>query len=283
MKTGFLYSVLILISAFGQIALAGPHSLNFGVFEESYPASSNNWFDGGAPRAHGASITYSYDQLEDRNWSHLDSFYVSFNATLKWEDDAQLYDTDRVATSAAADIIVIFPIYNQYSDLITSVISGFAIEENGPQINDQHYVGHTGIQLEKIFGTRIGEFIVKGAAEYAIYSYEVDDEPALQQTRSPRELLGHEGHGSLIRADLEYYAGKNRFRLLYYRLAADDNQQTQNGYSKEKYSITWIRELSNQTQCSLDYSVISHDYRPVALAFKDTLHTASASCRYNFR
>ena len=201
---------------------------------------------------------------------------------MKLEKDAELYDSTRDPYSNASSIKLLVPIFKHGDDLAISAIAGVDVELNGPQVNDKHFTGHAGVEIEKKYLTDIGRFTLQASVEAVKYLYEVDDEPAGEQTGTASEQLDHSGTGSLLTTKFQYNVESEKIRVVYSILSAGDDRQKQGDYSRNKFIVSWDHIISKSTECGIEYSITTHKYKPTALVHKDELYATQAGCKYKF-
>ena len=283
MKGSSLKIIALIFVLFGSVnSFAGDfgHSISIGVVDEFYP-SSDDHFNGSAPHSVGLTLEYDYDQEKD--WTNLKTYYVSFNLGFKYENDPEKYDSDRDPISSETHLNVLTPIINDGHNYLLRFVSGADINYNGPQYTDLFWMIHAGLGIEKILMTSIDSALsVSSSLAYARYFYEIDDESAEEQTGITREYLDHSGNGYLWKAKLDYNKGKNKFRFGVSVLDASDQTQNQGDFSRKEFKISWGRNVSKNTECAIGFSTVEYDYSPKALAHKDKLYSTSAKCKRRF-
>lgn len=252
------------------------NSYGITLFDEYYPSVKY------APHAHGISFSYSHDADKTREKNNPKKLQLSYDATVSLEEDPELYDSDRDPVSLHLNINAKRPLKRKPYNMQTSIVTGINIEENGPQINDRHYMAHTGIQLEKTKLTRIGKFSTKASAEIAYYFFEVDDESAFNETGARKGLLDHYGLGTLFKFNIRFDKGNNRVNVFFSEIRATDKSQNMDDYEREITGIELSRKISKKTRCGFKFSVIEHKYKPVVLIHADELYQSNISCFYRF-
>lgn len=290
MKISIIFMILLLNAFTMSFAGTSPHKLEMSFVREVYPSSkgarlSNGdlLFKNGEDRhSEGIVVGYSYDQVTNREWGDLSSYYILVDTQWKYEFEAELYDSDRIEISTDTKFKFLAPIIQNESNFAISAISGLDIQLNGPQINDNHLVGHIGIQFEQLIPGDFGRFSLIFSAESARYFYELDDESILEQTNLDREFADHVGNGNLFTAEIKFNNTENIVKMSLSKLKANDERQKLSNYTKNIYQISWLKNLSNTTDCGAEFSTVSHDYLPAALVFDDELFTVKILCFKKF-
>lgn len=152
---------------------------------------------------------------------------------------------------------------------------------NGPQINDNAYLANLGLQIEKAFNLEIGDINLSSSISGARYFYEVDDEPALAQTSTARDLLGHEGNGVLFKVEAKYRRGMNRLNLSISHLRANDERQN-NNYQRSDVEMKLSHLFTKKTKCSINLAMTEHQYSPTVLDHDDVFFSSGVSCSHRF-
>jgi len=257
------------------------HEVKFGIGDEFYDVGNDDIYDGGTPHALTFNFNYIYDQGREKDFLNLRPYYLLVDFGFKLEEDAEKYDSTRDPYSIDAKLEALVPVYEIKKSLVLNFVSGLRVQMNGPQINDNAYVAHVGLQLDKYINTSYGPFIGSALIAGARYYYEVDDEPAKEQTGTSRELLDHEGNGVLYKIKLEYRPGKNRLNLAISHLSADDEKQG-GDYERNEFEANISRLFTKNTKCSVTFSITEHKYGPQALLHDDLLFSPGTSCSYLF-
>ena len=113
------------------------------------------------------------------------------------------------------------------------------------------------------------------------YFYEVDDEPAFDQTATAREFLSHSGSGRILVIHADYRAGSNTLRLTYNEINANDRMQG-GRYQKRETGLAIERALSDKSSCAVEIKVIQHEYSPIVLAHTDRMNSTQVKCSRKF-
>lgn len=284
MISKFLLTLLVLNNLFSVSYASGSveQSIEIAIVDEYYPSTPEANYRGSSPHARGVIVGYTIDEIEKRDWNDVYVPFYSINLTLKIEKDSEIYDSDRLPVSGYVDLNFLVPVANFDERISLNLVSGANVLYNGPQINDQEYIVHGGVNIETKTATSIGIFKAGVSAELAGYYYEVDDEPALDHTNSPREVLNHKGKGPLLTASISYEVGKNRFSVNVSQLSGSDKAQGMGDYTHTKKSINWDHALSKNVKCGIEVSSDRHKYQPIVLNMKDNLIATKASCNYRF-
>ena len=252
-------------------------TLTVGLFDEYYPTHDV------APHARGISVQYKSDAITNRDWTNLRSYYVAYDVKVNLEEDGELYDSDRYPFSLDMSVDALIPVFNHGKTFAASVIGGIDIDENGPQVNDKHYMAHGGLQAEQILSSSdFGRFSIKGSVEYVNYYYEIDDEVGTLQTGTTRSKLAHGGGGTYAKLELQYNKGSNEVRFLVSQIDASDTVQDMGDYSRDIQSFEYVRQVNKKTRCGIGFSVTTHEYQPEALYHEDELYRSNAGCQYKF-
>ena len=254
-------------------------TLSIGVFEEHYP-DSNVFFDNGkVPHALGLMSSYLYIKNTESNNSFNPDIY--FSTELKWEKNPERFDSNRSPFSTGSSLTLSQPLFEHSNKKTLSWLAGADLDFNGPQNNDRHWVLHSGLQLEKNINFFHNPFSFLVSFEYAKYFYEVDDEPAAEQTNTVRARLNHDGQGFLWAMSINYHADLHHISIGISRLKAGDDQEP-GGYRKNVATVSYRLILDSQTHCGINFSVIKHVYEPQVLIYADELYTTKLACSYRF-
>jgi len=268
--------VLNLFLSFYISATTRVEKVSFSVVDEYYPSSSKVLFEDEERHAHGIAVSYSL-KLTKKSGSKFEKYFL-INSDIKWEVNPEIYDSDRGSVSNESNLLLSLPVKN-YKDIgrITYIV-GADLNFNGPQYNDRHSVYTTGLQLEKSLHFFNSSINIKLASLYAKYFYEVDDEPAFEQSGLNRELLAHRGEGIVWKFLLSYQLGASYFNYQMMFLDANDIIQKQEDYKKKETKLIYGRQVNSLLDCNISLSRITHEYYPIALSHKDELFLTKLSC-----
>jgi len=250
--------------------------VSFSIVDEYYPSSSKVLFEGQERHAYGIAVSYSL-KLTKNSGSKFEKYFL-FNSDIKWEVNPEIYDSDRHSVSNESNLLLSLPVKNIKDIGNITYTVGADLNYNGPQYNDRHSVYATGLQLEKSLHLFNSPINIKLASLYAKYFYEVDDEPAFEQSGLNRKFLAHRGEGIVWKFLLNYQLGANYLNYQMTLLDANDILQKQENYKKKETKLIYGRQVNSQLDCNVSLSRITHEYHPKALSHKDELLLTKLSC-----
>lgn len=208
-------------------------------------------------------------------------YYVTIDGSFKYEPNAEKYDHVRDPISFEGNFSVVKPLLQDIVVDSIGMVTGGTLQMNGPQYNDNYRDLYVGLQAKKTLRTRNGPVDITATLGLVRYFYEVDDEPAKEQTNTERQFLAHQGSGTLVKVQVDYQPNTNRLRLSYTEIRGDDSLQN-SPYRKTETAVSVGRNLSSRTECMLELKVTQHRYSPRALAHPDRMNTTEFKCRQSF-
>lgn len=274
----FRFKTFLMAMAVSSIAYSDSTTINYGFTEEYYPSSSEV-FQGEVPHSLGLKIGAQTDR--DLYWKPVGTYYVTLDGSIKYEPNAEKYDHNRDPISLEGSFSVVKPLLRNILTDSIGIVTGGTLQMNGPQYNDNYGDLYVGLQAKEKVRTQSGTLDITATLGYIRYFYEVDDEPAKEQTNTERQFLAHRGNGPLVKVQVDYQADSNKLRLSYMEIKANDSLQNDN-YSKSEIAVGIGRALSKKTECMLELKVTQHRYAPTALGHSDKMNTTELKCRRQF-